>query len=38
MATLKARYLRIKVAVVGPFESKVRTNYNCCWEPLWKQI
>jgi len=28
---LKARYLNITIAVVGSFESKVLTQYNCCW-------
>ena len=23
---------------MGPFESKLLTHYNWCWEPLWNQI
>ena len=23
--------------ILGPFESKVFSHYNCCWGPLWKQ-
>jgi len=24
-------------SLLGPFESKVLTHYNCCWQHLWKQ-
>jgi len=33
---LKEKCLCITV-ILGPFESKVFTHYNCCWEPVWKQ-
>ena len=33
---LKEKCSCITVTLV-PFESKVFTHYNCCWEPLWKQ-
>jgi len=23
--------------ILGPFESKVFSHYNCCWGPIWKQ-
>ena len=23
--------------ILGPFESKLFSHYNCCWVPLWKQ-
>ena len=23
--------------IFGPFESKLFSHYNCCWEPFWKQ-
>jgi len=31
VASLKARYLNIKIAVRGSFESKALAHYNCCW-------
>ena len=32
---MKARCLNIEIAVGGHFESKVLTNYNCCWGLLY---
>ena len=32
----KRYYITVTVGV--PFESKVRTHYNCCWGPLWKYV
>jgi len=31
VASLKARFLNITIAVGGSFESRVLTHYNCCW-------
>jgi len=31
VATLNVRFLHIKVAAGGPFQSKVLTHYSCCW-------
>ena len=31
-------YLNITTAVVGPFESKVLTLYNCCWGPCESKV
>jgi len=36
-APLKVECLHIKVAVVGPFKSRLLTHYSGCWQPLWKQ-
>jgi len=44
VVTVKAKYLYLKAAAGGPFESKlllgapfeseVLKHYNCCWRPL----
>jgi len=31
---LKERCITV---ILGPFESKIFSHYNCCWGPLWKQ-
>jgi len=37
VAPLKVRYLYVTLAVGDPFECKLLTHCNCCWQPLGKQ-
>ena len=34
----KRKYLRITIAVEGPFESRVPTHCNCCWGPFLSRV
>jgi len=35
---LEAEYLHISLAVVGPFESRLPSNFSCCWGPFESKL
>jgi len=38
LVTLKARYLHLKAAAGGPFESQLLAPYSCCWGPFESEV